>query len=44
MRKKELLTCKEDLDNIINWFIESGLIQVRGDGENAVLQITNPNY
>ena len=28
MRKKELFTCKEDLDNIIDSFIENGLIQV----------------
>ena len=40
-RKKELFTCKEDLDNIINSFIENGLIQVRGDGENTVSQIVN---
>ena len=40
MRKKELLTCK-DLDNIIDSFIENGLIQVRGDGETAVFQIGN---
>ena len=39
MRKKELFTCKEDLDNIIDIFIESGLIQVRGDGENTAFQI-----
>ena len=39
MRKKELLTCK-DLD-IIDSFIENGLIQVRGDGETAVFQIGN---
>ena len=37
MRKKELLTCK-DLDNIIDSFIENGLIQIRGDGETAVFQ------
>ena len=35
MRKKELFTCKEDLD------IENGLIQVRGGGENAAFQIAN---
>ena len=39
--KKELFTCKEDLDNIIDSFIENGLIQVRGDGENTVSQIVN---
>ena len=39
MRKKELLTCKEDLDNIIDSFIENGLIQVRGDRENTAFQI-----
>ena len=27
MRKKELLTCKWDLDNIINDFIDNGLMQ-----------------
>ena len=41
MRKKELFTCKEDVDNIIDSFIESGLIQARGDGENPVFQIDN---
>ena len=41
MRKKELFTCKEDLDNIIDSFIENGLIQVRGDVENAIFQIAN---
>ena len=41
MRKKELFTCKEDLDNIIDSFIENGLIQVRGDGENAAFQIAD---
>ena len=41
IRKKELFTCKEDLDNIIDSFIENGLIEVRGDGENAVFQIYN---
>ena len=41
MRKKELLTWKEDLDTIIDNFIENGLIQVRGDEENAALQIVN---
>ena len=35
MRKKELFTCKEDLD------IENGLIEVRGGGENAAFQIAN---
>ena len=40
-RKKERFTCKEDLDNIIDSFIENGLIQVRGDGENTASQITN---
>ena len=39
MRKKQLVSYKEDLDNIIDSFIESGLIQVRGEGENAVFQI-----
>ena len=39
MRKKELLTCKEDLDNIIDSFIGSSLIQVRGDEKNAAFQI-----
>ena len=34
-------TCKEDLDNIIDSFIENGLIQVRGDRENAAFQIAN---
>ena len=38
MRKKQLVSCKEDL-YIIDSFIESGLIQVRGEGENAVIQI-----
>ena len=38
MRKKELFTCKENVDNIDS-FIENGLIQARGDGENAVFQI-----
>ena len=41
MRKKKLFTCKEDLDNIIDSFIENGLIQVRGDGENAAFQIVD---
>ena len=42
MRKKELFTYKEDLDNnIIDSFIENGLIQVRGDGENAAFQIAD---
>ena len=41
MRKKELFTCKEDLDNIIDSFIEHGLIQVKGDGENAAAQIAD---
>ena len=41
MRKKELFTCKEDLDNIIDSFIENGLIQVRGDGENTAFQIAD---
>ena len=35
MGKKELFTCKEDLDNILDSFIENGLFQVRGYGENA---------
>ena len=39
MRKKQLVSYKEDLDNIIDSFIDSGLIQVRGEGENAVFQI-----
>ena len=39
MRKKQLVSYKEDLDNIIDSFIESGLIQVRGEGENVVFQI-----
>ena len=39
MRKKQLVSYKEDLDNIIDSFIESGLIQVREEGENAVFQI-----
>ena len=38
MRKKKLFACKEDLDNIIDIVIENGLIQVRGDGENAAFQ------
>ena len=29
MKSKELLTCREDLGNIINSFIGTGLIQVR---------------
>ena len=41
MRKKKLFICKEDLDNIIDSFIENGLLQVRGDGENAAFQIAN---
>ena len=41
MRKKQLFTSKEDLDNIIDSFIENGLIQVRGDGENAAFQIAD---
>ena len=41
MRQNELFTCKEDLDNIIDSFIENGLIQVRGDGENAAFRIAN---
>ena len=32
MRQKELFTCKEDLDSVINSFIENGLNQVRVDG------------
>ena len=39
MRKKKLFTCKED--NIIDIVIENGLIQVRGDGENAAFQIAD---
>ena len=31
MGKKELFTCKEDLDNTIDSFIEDGLIQIRGE-------------
>ena len=41
MKKKEQFTCEEVLDNIIDSFIENGLIQVRGDGENAAVQIAN---
>ena len=41
MRKKEIFTCKEDLDNIIDSFIQNGLIQVRADGENAAFQIVD---
>ena len=41
MRMKELFTCKEDLDNIIDSFIENGLIQVRGDGENTAFPIAD---
>ena len=41
MRKKQLFTSKEDLDNIIDSFIENGLIQVRGDGENTAFQIAD---
>ena len=41
MRKKELFTCKEDLDNIIDSFIENGLIQVRGDREKTAFQIAD---
>ena len=41
MRKKELFTCKEDLDNIVDSLIENGWIQVREDGENAAFQIAN---
>ena len=40
-RLHSLHTCKEDLNNIINSFIENGLIQVRGDGENTTFQIAN---
>ena len=39
MRKKEQCTCKKDLDNIIDSFIENGLIQVRG--KNAAFEIDN---
>ena len=41
MRKKEIFTCKEDLDNVIDSFIQNGLIQVRADGENAAFQIVD---
>ena len=41
IKNKDPFTCKEDLDNIIDSFIENGLIQVRGDGENAAFQIAN---
>ena len=41
MRKKELFTCKEDLDNIVDSFIENGLIQVRSNGENTAFQIAD---
>ena len=41
MRKRGIFTCKEDLDNIIDSFIENGLIQVRGNGENAAFQIAD---
>ena len=41
MRKKKIFACKEDLDNIIDIVIENGLIQVRGDGENAAFQIAD---
>ena len=39
--RKSLFTCKEDLDTFIDSLIENGLIQVRGDGENAAFQIAN---
>ena len=41
MSKQELFTCKENLDNIIDSFNENGLIQVRGNGENAAFQIAD---
>ena len=41
MRKKELFTGKEDVDDIIHSFIKNGLVQVRVDGENAAFQIAN---
>ena len=39
-RNKEVFTCKEDLDDAIDSFIGNDLIQVRGDEENTVFQIT----
>ena len=36
MRKQELFTFTEDLNNIID-----GLIKFRADGENSVFQTTN---
>ena len=41
IRNNELFNCKEDLDIIIESFINNGLIQVKGVGENAVFLITN---
>ena len=36
MRKRELFTCTEDLNNIID-----GLIKFRANGENVVFQTTS---
>ena len=41
IRNNELFNCKEDLDIIIESFINNGLIQVKGVGENKVFLITN---
>lgn len=41
MRKKELFTCKENVYNIIDRFIDNSLIQVRENRENSVFQIAN---
>ena len=39
--KYKLFTCKENLNNIIDSFIDNSLIASEGDAENAVYQITN---
>ena len=38
--RNKVFTCKEDLDDAIDSFIGNDLIQVRGDEENTVFQIT----
>ena len=40
-KERAIFIGKEDLDNITDSFIENGLIQVSGDGENAAFQIAD---
>lgn len=39
--KYKLFTCKENLNNIIDSFIDNSLVASGGDAQNAVYQITN---